>query len=148
MIRSRSNRATICAYTTGVGIPREHLAKIFDPYFTTKEKGSGLGLAASFSIIQRHGGHITVESEVGKGTVFHIHLPAAEAAEEREGKTAGDEVVTGTGHILVMDDEKSVRDIVTKIGGLLGYMVETAEDGDSAVAMFFEAKNSNIRSTS
>ncbi|MBI5631977.1 MAG: CHASE3 domain-containing protein [Nitrospirae bacterium] len=59
----------------GIGIPGEHLAKIFDPYFTTKQKGSGLGLATSYSIVTKHGGHIHVESETGKGTLFQIYLP-------------------------------------------------------------------------
>lgn len=60
----------------GIGIPKEHLAKIFDPYFSTKQKGSGLGLAMSYSIVTKHGGHIHVESETGKGTTFQIYLPA------------------------------------------------------------------------
>ncbi len=127
---------------TGTGIPREELSKIFDPYFTTKEKGSGLGLAVTYSIISRHRGHISVESVVGKGTVFHIHLPAADRTAEREEKSAGDVTEKGTGRILVMDDEESVRSVVAKIGGILGYEIETAEDGDMAVAMFREAKSS------
>jgi signal transduction histidine kinase len=61
----------------GVGIPREHLARIFDPYFTTKKKGSGLGLSMAYAIISQHGGHILAESESGKGTTFIIYLPAA-----------------------------------------------------------------------
>jgi signal transduction histidine kinase len=61
----------------GVGIPREHLARIFDPYFTTKKKGSGLGLAMAYAIISQHSGHILAESEPGKGTTFIIYLPAA-----------------------------------------------------------------------
>ena len=67
----------------GVGIPQEHLPKIFDPYFTTKQKGSGLGLAMAYAIVSQHGGHILAESESGKGTTFIIYLPA---------------VVSGTAH--------------------------------------------------
>ena len=62
----------------GMGIPAEHLPRIFDPYFTTKQQGSGLGLASTYAIIKKHHGHITVESEPGVGTTFHIYLPAVE----------------------------------------------------------------------
>ena len=62
----------------GVGIPKKYLQKIFDPYFSTKSTGSGLGLAISYSIIKKHEGHITVESQIGVGTTFHIYLPALE----------------------------------------------------------------------
>ena len=61
---------------TGMGISDEHLKNIFDPYYTTKEKGSGLGLATTYSIIKKHDGHITVASEIGVGTIFYIYLPA------------------------------------------------------------------------
>jgi signal transduction histidine kinase len=66
---------------TGTGISDEHLKKIFYPYYTTKEKGSGLGLATTYSIIKKHNGHITVESEIGFGTIFYIYLPASVQSE-------------------------------------------------------------------
>jgi hypothetical protein len=69
----------------GTGIPREHLSKIFDPYFTTKKKGSGLGLSTSYSIVRSHGGHLMVESDMGIGTTFMIYLPASD-----EGKRLAD----------------------------------------------------------
>ncbi|MHA2384539.1 MAG: ATP-binding protein, partial [Candidatus Thorarchaeota archaeon] len=86
----------------GTGIPQEHLQRIFDPFFTTKHEGNGLGLATSFSIIQKHKGHIIVESQLGVGTTFHIYLPASTeetrvAAEEKQGKP-----IMGAGRILVM----------------------------------------------
>ena len=64
----------------GIGIAKDHLLNIFDPYFTTKHEGSGLGLATSYSIIKKHNGHIAVESQLGVGTTFHIYLPASEKA--------------------------------------------------------------------
>ena len=70
----------------GIGIANEYLDKIFDPYFTTKQKGSGLGLATAYSIIKKHSGYIKVESQIGAGTTFHIYLPAIE-----EGAIATDE---------------------------------------------------------
>jgi len=125
----------------GIGIPKEHLPKIFDPYFTTKQKGSGLGLASTYSIIKKHDGYITVESGVGVGTTFHIYLPASEekiTISERE----TEELTKGEGKILLMDDE----DIVLKVGGRLlkhlGYEVEFARDGTEAIALYKKAKES------
>jgi signal transduction histidine kinase len=69
----------------GVGISREHLSKIFDPYFTTKQKGSGLGLAMSYSIINQHGGHVFAKSEPGKGTTFIVYLPASDSVTVQQG---------------------------------------------------------------
>ncbi len=117
----------------GIGIPKEHLAKIFDPYFTTKQKGSGLGLAAAYSIVRRHGGHIAVESRLGVGTAFHVYLPAADsAAPEKVEKEKG--VISGRGRVLVMDDEEIVRKVTGAMLGTLGYEVEFAEHGEEAVA--------------
>jgi PAS domain S-box-containing protein len=116
----------------GIGIPREHLTRIFDPYFTTKQKGSGLGLAAVYSIIKRHGGHITVESEQGVGTAFHIYLPALDAAAPAIVERATD-VISGKGRILVMDDEEIVRKVTGAMLGSLGYEVDFAEHGEEAI---------------
>ena len=90
----------------GIGIPSQYLDKIFDPYFTTKQKGSGLGLASAYSVIKNHSGHIKVESQLGVGTTFELFLPAIEA------KILGahEEPVTpiiGQGRILVMDDDEN-----------------------------------------
>jgi len=121
----------------GVGIAKKHLAKIFDPYFTTKQAGSGLGLATTYSIIHRHEGIITVESQVEIGTTFHIRLPASEKAllEKKEA-----ELLTGKGRILVMDDEASLRTMVGRVLDKLGYTTEFAKDGVEAIQMVKEAK--------
>ncbi|MEA3431360.1 MAG: PAS domain S-box protein [candidate division WOR-3 bacterium] len=125
----------------GTGIPEEHLPKIFDPYFTTKQKGSGLGLATAYSIIQKHNGHIDVESELGVGTTFYIYLPISEKQITIGGRETK-ELIKGEGKILLMDDE----DIVLKIGGrllkYLGYDVEFAKDGAEAIALYKKAKES------
>ncbi len=120
---------------TGPGIPEEHLAKIFDPYFTTKQTGSGLGLTTSYSIIKNHGGLITVDSELGHGTTFHIYLPASEQLVGDDPESSGIPAAGGA-KILVMDDEQSIRDVSAEMLTLLGFEVETAADGDQAIELY------------
>ena len=125
----------------GLGIPAESLPRIFDPYFTTKQTGSGLGLATACSIVKAHQGHIAVESTLGAGTVFQVYLPAAE--EKISELPKGDQgVIRGAGKILVMDDEELVRKIIGKMLGHLGYEARFAEDGDEAVKLFTQAQQS------
>ncbi|MFC1839750.1 PAS domain S-box protein [Thermodesulfobacteriota bacterium] len=121
----------------GVGIAEKYLSKVFDPYFTTKQEGNGLGLATTYSIIKKHNGHITVESQVGVGTTFHIYLPASDkiVPEKEDVK-----LIKGQGRILVMDDEASLRKMVERMLGNLGYESEFAQDGAEAIRMFKEAK--------
>lgn len=119
----------------GIGIPQKNLNRIFDPYFTTKQKGSGLGLASSFSIVARHEGVILAESELGKGSTFIIYLPAAPY------KTVPAEVATapvrpGKGRILLMDDEDMILQLSHRLLDRLGYTVETAHDGVEAVEKY------------
>jgi PAS domain S-box-containing protein len=119
----------------GVGITKEHLPKVFDPYFTTKQKGSGLGLASSYSIIQKHGGHIAVESELGLGTTFSIYLPASRDAKITE-KPDKVQIQMGSGRILLMDDEEEVRNTTGDVLKRLGYTVEFADDGIRAIELY------------
>ena len=123
----------------GVGIAEKHFLNIFDPYFTTKHAGSGLGLATTYSIIKRHNGHIKVESQLGHGTTFHIYLPASEktVSEKEELK-----LIKGQGRILVMDDEASLRKMVWRMLEHLGYEAEFAKDGAEAIRMYKEAQAS------
>lgn len=124
---------------SGIGIPREYLAKIFDPYFTTKEEGRGLGLAACYSIMKKHGGHLEVTSEPGKGTTFTLYLPAREEKPvEHEFKKIM--LRPRQGKILVMDDEEMVRDIAGEMLKKLGYKVCFAGDGRDAIEKFEEAR--------
>jgi PAS domain S-box-containing protein len=126
----------------GVGIPEEHLQKIFDPFFTTKEKRSGLGLATSYSTIKDHDGHIAAESHVGIGTILYIYLPAYPerilVKEEKE----EEELITGSGRILVMDDEAMIRETVSEMLDNIGYEVAAATDGAEAIDLYKEAKES------
>ncbi len=132
-------RIAVC--DTGIGIPADHLSKIFDPYFTTKQKGSGLGLATSYSIIKNHEGIITVESELGKGTTFFIHLPASPHRLVKH-EMSGNEPLSGSGHILIMDDEEAIRKIMGEILRKLGYSVSFACDGNEAIELYKEAGKS------
>jgi two-component system, cell cycle sensor histidine kinase and response regulator CckA len=131
---------------TGVGIPSELLGRIFEPFFTTKEsgQGSGLGLSTSLAIVKAHGGFMQVESEAGRGTTFRVYLPAAQvAAPERLTQPALPSPPAGTGqHVLVVDDEASVRELTRETLESHGYRVETAADGAEAVALFARASPS------
>ncbi len=123
----------------GIGIQKEHLANIFDPYFTTKQKGSGLGLATSYSIVKNHGGIIIPESLPGKGATFNIFLPASSKLVEE--KSAGKkDMLAGSGKILVMDDEEIIRDMTKQLLGFIGYDVECAKDGVEAIELYKSAK--------
>ncbi len=123
----------------GSGIPPENIPRLFDPYFTTKETGSGLGLATSWSIIRNHGGHILAESVEGRGAVFTFYLPAAENLPEPE-KPAHAPRGNHTGRILVMDDEKTVRDILSRLLRYLGHEAETCREGKEALARYRMAR--------
>ncbi len=126
---------------SGIGIPPEHLPKIFDPFFTTKQKGSGLGLSISYSIINKHEGHIMAESQLGKGTAFHIHLPASEKTVLPKPRHAG-KPTSGQGRILVMDDEESIRNIATAMLRKLGYEAACVNDGKEAIKTYLAAQKS------
>ena len=125
----------------GGGMPAKYLAKIFDPYFTTKQKGSGLGLATSYFIIKNHHGHIAVESKLGVGTTFTIYLPAVDRKISRPPEVKM-KLFSGKGKILVMDDEDLVREVVGKMVVYLGYEANLARDGAEAISIFAEAQKS------
>ncbi len=122
----------------GTGIPPEYVDHVFDPFFTTKQHGSGLGLATAYSIVTRHDGFMELESELGKGAVFNIWLPAVLQTEVSKA-IAGTETYRGNEHILVMDDEDFVLDIAGTILGQRGYKVDTAINSVSAVAEVLDA---------
>nr|HPN56121.1 ATP-binding protein [Candidatus Omnitrophota bacterium] len=124
---------------TGEGIPEEFLSKIFDPYFTTKKSGNGLGLATVFSIIERHDGYITVDSAVGKGTTFYLYIPAAGFSPDAEPLPVGVPIYTHSGKILLMDDEESLRAVLGRILRNIGYEVEVANNGEEALRRYKEA---------
>jgi len=126
----------------GTGISKEDYDRIFDPYYTTKELGNGLGLAICFSIVKKHGGLIMVESEPGKGSVFYVYLPALDSDNSTETQLVDDQSQSSPDsnrRVLVMDDDETVRSVVYKMLELLGYEVEEASDGVEAIRMYEQA---------
>ncbi len=128
---------------TGAGIPRQIRKKIFEPFFTTKgpEKGTGLGLATVLGIIRRHGGFLTLETEEGCGSSFHVFIPAAQAVAASTHTKAGggrpDSALKGGGEtILLVDDEATVLKVMQRSLEKSGYRVLTAKDGDEGFALF------------
>ena len=129
----------------GIGIEKKYLDKIFDPYFTTKQKGSGLGLATSYSIIKNHDGRITVESKPGAGTTFYIYLPASKKEVRR---TAVSKKTIAAPHkgqykgekVLVMDDDENIRKISKEMLTYLGFEVCLAVTGAEAIELYRKGK--------
>ncbi len=125
----------------GVGMAADLLDKIFDPYFSTKQTGSGLGLATVHSIIEKHRGHISVVSEPGQGTTFTILIPA-----ERSSQRGADQASSGdvspamvAGRVLVVDDEEIIREVLVEMLALSGYTIDTADEGEAGRKMYQEA---------
>jgi CheY-like chemotaxis protein len=135
--------ACLTVSDTGSGIAPEIRHRIFEPFFTTKEvgKGTGLGLATVFGIVQQHNGWIEVSSEVGRGTTFRVFLPKLETEKTSEGAINGGDVVRG-GHetILLVEDEPVVRSIAAKALRQYGYQVIEAENATSAMARWESTK--------
>ncbi len=126
----------------GIGIPEEFISKIFDPYFSTKTNGSGLGLATSYSIIKKHEGYISVDSKPGEGTTFTIYLQASNQKIEEINIQNDEKPSIETGKILVMDDEQIVREVIGEMLVSLGYDVSFSKEGKEAIKLYKEAMNS------
>jgi PAS domain S-box-containing protein len=138
----KGNYLKIMIKDHGTGIPEKLLPRIFEPYFTTKKKGSGLGLATAYSIIKNHGGYMTIESKLGEGTTIYIYIPATNAPlleiDEQE-----DIRYTGGGRrILAMDDEEMIRKLLQNSLTEIGYRVELAGDGSEAIEKYIKAEKS------
>jgi signal transduction histidine kinase/ligand-binding sensor protein/ActR/RegA family two-component response regulator len=116
----------------GVGIPKELLGRIFDPYFTTKVSGRGLGLAVCHSVITKHGGTITASSEPGNGATVVVHLPAADVSDLLPTKAVAP-LAAGNGRVLVMDDEAPIAKILKRLLSQLGYHADAVADGQAAL---------------
>ena len=126
----------------GIGIPEENLQKIFRLHFSTKNKGTGLGLATAYMIINEHKGFITVESQLEIGTTFRIYLPASPNEAIIESPKQEEEPMRGNGKVLIMDDEKYIRNLVSEMLDNMGYRVTAAMDGNEAVELYRTAINS------
>ena len=138
----RDNYVKITVIDNGSGIPDEIAHKIFDPYFSSKVKGNGLGLASSYSIIKNHRGVITFESAVGKGTSFFVFLPASIKKYSKQKDENREEIRSPSRNfkVMVMDDEESVRNMVSDMLTNIGYEVVCAKDGSEALGLYYEAK--------
>jgi len=135
---SSGNYVLIKVEDNGSGISRKNLQRIFDPYFSTKHEGHGLGLATAYSIVKRHGGLLTVESKLGEGTVFKIYLPAS--MQNSTDRISGEEeIYFGKGSILLMDDEESVRETASELFNHLGYELVSAKDGTETLELYRKA---------
>ena len=122
---------------TGTGMSTEVRARIFEPYFTTKDvgKGTGLGLSTAYGIVRQSDGHISVSSEVGLGTTFRIYLPRSEAPVQSAIDAGGDKMPDGTEHILLVEDDASVRRLSKELLVRLGYSVTEAASGRAGLAL-------------
>ena len=122
---------------TGVGMPPEVRARIFEPYFTTKDvgKGTGLGLSTAYGIVRQSDGHIAVSSELGRGTTFRIYLPCSEAPPQAALDPSVEKMPDGTEHILLVEDDPSVRRLSNELLVRLGYSVTEAASGRAGLAL-------------
>jgi signal transduction histidine kinase/ActR/RegA family two-component response regulator len=135
-------RVRISIRDHGCGISPEVIPRIFDPYFTTKPEGSGLGLATAYAIVDKHGGRISVESTLGVGTVFAVELLASTEAPVAASPSIA-RPQTGSERILLMDDEEALRVLFRAVLDRLGYNVETAGDGAEAISLYEQALAKN-----
>jgi len=124
----------------GCGIPDDIKSKIFDPYFTTKPDGNGLGLATSYSIIKKHLGYITLESEIGKGSQFSFYLPALNFYKNITPENTPT-VISGNSKIMIIDDEEMIRNLLTDILENLGYQVYSFKERSSALEEYKKQKD-------
>jgi PAS domain S-box-containing protein len=130
---------------SGIGMYADVVERIFDPYFSTKQEGSGLGLAIAQSILQKHGGHIMVESSPGVGSTFTIYLPASKRTAKQEQELSEESKATLHGKILLMDDEEAVRNVAKEMLEKLGYEVVLAADGKEAINLYKDSLASGSR---
>ncbi|MGQ0720538.1 MAG: two-component regulator propeller domain-containing protein [Candidatus Eiseniibacteriota bacterium] len=129
----------------GPGIPAKDLDFVFDPFFSTRPGGTGLGLAVAHSVIEKHGGRITVESAPDAGATFRIWLPASDVRPEPREAAPTPDAGSHDGRILVMDDDASVRASLREMLAHLGYESHGVRDGDEVVAAYDEAMHAGRR---
>ncbi len=135
----RGTYVVISVSDTGPGIPQDILPHIFDPFFTTKEKGTGLGLTLVYQIMKNHGGYVTVDTEVGRGTTFYLYLPyEVGTVEEDHPKLGGEERSYSAKKVLIVDDEEDIRESLVYILREFGHEAYSAGNADEAIKIFSE----------
>ncbi|MFO7735897.1 MAG: ATP-binding protein, partial [bacterium] len=135
-VLAKGSYVRISIKDNGIGIPSGMLTKIFDPFFTTKSEGHGLGLATCYSIVNRHGGSIDVDSNLGEGSIFHVYLPAEIKAVPVSSVEQTGSRHKGIGTFLVMDDEEVMRETIGAMLESFGYSVVCKDNGKDAVDYF------------
>jgi signal transduction histidine kinase/PAS domain-containing protein/ActR/RegA family two-component response regulator len=130
--------AEILVSDTGVGMDEEVISRLWEPFFTTKDSGTGLGLAVVYGVVEQHHGFITVDSELGRGSTFQIHLPPSTKLSRQGGAADAAPDVRGGETVLVAEDEVMLRELIVQALSDLGYHVLAAENGDKAVQMFHD----------
>jgi PAS domain S-box-containing protein len=123
----------------GSGIPKKNLAKIFDPYFSTKSDGNGLGLAVAYSIVNNHDGLLTAESEEGLGSKFYLYLPTTASLPLADCQPEPSKQTACAGKILIMDDEETILAVASDILQHIGYDIETSTNGNEAITLYKNA---------
>ena len=118
------------------GISPEDLSRIFDPYFTTKTTGTGLGLTSIYSIVKRHGGEVIVSSKVGEGTIFKVSLPASPESRVEDKAAETQPHHTGEGYVILMDDEENIREVAGEMLSFFGYRSSLCSCGEEVVALY------------
>jgi PAS domain S-box-containing protein len=126
----------------GIGIPPDQIGRIFDPYFTTKQKGCGLGLATLHSIVKHHGGFVTVQSTVGQGTSLAVHFPAAVDAAVQPTTAAAQPAITSRSRILILENEAAAQAATINMLALLGHDAEVVTSGQQAIEQYRGAMRS------
>ena len=141
---AEGNYVKIKIEDSGAGIPMGQMLKVFDPFYTTKIKNSGLGLTTAYSVTRQHGGFITVDSQIGNGTAFSVYIPVCldttESIKTAQPKQKQKPELQTKHRILVLDDEQCITTIASKMLKKVGYIVQTANTGELAVTLFREAK--------
>jgi signal transduction histidine kinase/CheY-like chemotaxis protein len=137
--RSSGGGAVVSIADEGPGVPEGLRGRIFEPYFTTRDEGNGLGLASAHSIVRRHGGRLLLDADSGGGACFSVHLPAA-PCERRPGGDADDQPPPPLAHILVLDDDHSARTAIVRMLESFGHRVVSVEEGGQCISAYEEAR--------
>ncbi|MDH3974235.1 MAG: PAS domain S-box protein [Deltaproteobacteria bacterium] len=136
----RGNYIKITIKDRGTGILPENMDRIFDPYFTTKGEGNGLGLATSYMVVKKHKGHIFAESKAGAGTAFYVYLPASSEKASRKSSVKEKNAYQGTGRVLLLEDEQIVANSIKSVVVRAGYDLQHVEDGKDAIKIYKKAR--------